>query len=116
MIRNVVDIIDVHGIVTQQKEARARQKARRHRHKTGEVLRNEYGDEVEEGAEAEEEQVNNDQRVLDEPDIAKPEKPESSFGPEAREKIIAKFQEIRRQPGDSTFNVYMIISYMQVHV
>ena len=47
----------------------------------------------------EEEQVNHDQQVIDEPDLAKPDKPESSFGPEARERIVAKFQEIRRLPG-----------------
>ena len=83
-----------------QKEARARQKARRHRHKTGQVLADEQGEVVEEVVSGdEEEQVNHDQQVIDEPDLAKPDKPESSFGPEARERIVAKFQEIRRLPG-----------------
>ena len=41
-----------------------------------------------------------DQDLLEESDLEKPEKPVSTFGPEAREKIEQKFQEIRRLPGE----------------
>ena len=48
----------------------------------------------------EDEQIRQDQDILDESDLEKPEKPVSTFGPEAREKIVEKFHEIRRLPGE----------------
>ena len=60
------------------------------------------GQEVEEveGGADEEEQINKDQEILDEDDIEKPEKPQSNFGAEARERIVEKYDEIRRKPGE----------------
>ena len=88
-------------ILLSQKDAKTRQKARRHRHKTGQPLMSADGQEVEEveGGADEEEQINKDQEILDEDDIEKPEKPQSNFGAEARERIVEKYDEIRRKPG-----------------
>ena len=77
-----------------QKDAKARQKDRRKRHREG------AEDVAEVDGVEEEEQINKDQEILDEEDLVKPEKPVLGGDAEAKERILAKYNEIRRKPGE----------------
>lgn len=81
-----------------QKEARLRQKAKTKKKK--QKRRGSQGDEIEDVEEGEDpDQEEKDRQLLEKEDIPKPEKPQHMDNSQLRNKILEKYNEIRRKPG-----------------